>query len=119
MDTQTDGRVAGAVDASATLPEHLFDVTTLHRIEGFIAFAFGLDSFLDAQRVIELQRAAAAADHRPLDDVLELTHVPGPLIALQSLHDSRRNPRDHTTQASLVTPNEEPDEQRDVVGSLA
>ena len=39
-----------------------------------------------AEHFVEQQRVAGRANHRALDDVLELAHVAGPGIALQRRH---------------------------------
>src|SRR5262249_10902223 len=58
-----------------------------------------------------------ADDHRPLDHVLQLAHVPGPGIGLQAIERPSVHAVDRLARLPRVAIDEILDEERDVVGA--
>jgi hypothetical protein len=118
VDAEALRRISGAIDPPAASFEDGLDVGTLNSVEIVWRFCVSSDPRAERQGCVQLQRAPAGGDHRPLDDVLELTHVARPGVVLQRVHDALRDLGDVPAQVALVPVDEEPDQPRNVVHAI-
>src|SRR5262249_46839098 len=121
VEAEDPGGAVGALDHAARRPERVQDVGLLEIRQGPRRGRRRLAGLAVRARevAVELQHRALAEDRRPLDDVLQLADVSGPAVRPQLLHAAAAQALDRLPETLREPREEEPDEQRNVLGPVA
>src|SRR6266403_4914266 len=101
LDSQTCGRPVGAGDNPPGLIESLANVVSLRVFQGNCPKGFRFGGALQT-RERGAQDVARSKDYAPLDEILELTNIPRPLVGGECSHRFSRNVFDLLTHPAGI-----------------
>ena len=121
MQAEDLGRAARPVDDPLGLAEDGEDMAALDRFEGGSRRVRGRRRGAGGELGVDLEVEGGAGreDDGALQDVLQLADVPGPSIGDEAPHGLRAHAVDPLADAGGELVDQEPHEQRDVLGAVA
>src|SRR5262249_43126376 len=115
LHSEERGGAPRAADPPSGDLEHPQDVLPLDLLQGPDGSAVGARAG-GLQPGARIQARPLAQDDGPLDDVLELSNVPGPRVGPERGHGRIGDARNPLAQTSGIPMREVPDQERDVLG---
>src|SRR5580700_11333400 len=118
--SEAGGRARGAIDPPARRAQGVFDYRLLLRDESARQLERAVDRTPRREpALVNRELVRLTHDHRPLDDVLQLTDVSGPWIRLKAVKSLLVHVPNRLPRLPRIPRNQVPNEERDVFRSLS